>query len=94
MTMTTDTAPAVDTSSIEHLDVEPVCTVRDTPTTRCGDPAAWWVHLRSHCVTGTFDALWCAEHHDNAMELHVLACATCKTVVPLEDHLIRKEPLR
>lgn len=64
------TAPAVDTTAIEHLDFEPACECGPNThlgAAQCDDPAKWLVTIHGHCVrrqTPWATVLMCDEHFE------------------------------
>jgi hypothetical protein len=92
MTTTPTAAPAVTT--IDHLDFDAICHVRNRRI-RCEQTADWWVIARAHCrPDATVQGFWCDEHYAQVMAGTMYRCTRCGEPHQVMSLIIRTERIR
>ena len=94
---TIEATPAVEVTTVDHLDFDIPCGVKN-PTTKkhaCDETAAWWVIASAHCVPdSTRSGFMCETHFDRLMAGDLFRCAVCGDHEVSLDRVIRTERIR
>ncbi len=95
--MTTIKTPAPVATTIDHLDFDVLCGVRNPRANQheCTEAASWWVIASAHCIPdATRAGFMCEFHFERLMAGDMFRCATCDEREVSLERVIRTERIR